>query len=152
VTYPPLPEPYRRAEVSPAGQRQPLPGWPEMELYEPAQPLAPVEARRVVGYERYAGMLVPVYEAPPAPYRPPDPPPYDPWPKRILATGAASPLVGWGGAMLFNALAGAVTALALIVTALILAKLSGGRGQRGGDTYNTHVHQKWFGRARTDNQ
>lgn len=27
-------------------------------------PLVPAEGRRVVGYERYAGMLVPVYEAP----------------------------------------------------------------------------------------
>ncbi len=151
--HPPLPE-----EQHTAGQRQPLPGWP---VIEPAE-IVKAEDRQAMGLyadphgpgfvQVTAADLEAFRAATLAALQPPPPARtgLDPRAQIILATGAAAPLVGWGGALLFNALAGATTALGLIVVALLLARMSGGRG-RGGDTYNTHVRQGWFSRNTTRN-
>lgn len=63
----------------------------------------------------------------------------DPWPKRILAGAAAAPMVGWGGSMLFGALAGATTAIGLLAACLALGLLL--RGGGGGRTVvKVNVH------------
>jgi hypothetical protein len=94
-------------------------------VYQQPAPLVPVEGRRVVGYERYAGMLVPVYEAPPAP----NPPPVvvrrgvDPLAQRLAATGVCAAGIGWGiGQVLSPLTAGGGGALMWLVLLLLAAR------------------------------
>jgi hypothetical protein len=140
-------------------QHEPMPGWPTVDAFEPAaRPLAgPVELyeerQAVVYVPGPGGQMVGVYRdlLPAEPVlQQPAIQATDPWPKRIVATGAVSPLVGWGGSLLFNALAGATTALTLLLAALILAKLNSGRS--GGNTTinkTTINHNRWFGKSST---
>ena len=107
-------------------------------VYRP-QPLTPapgpVGERRIVGYERYASGLVPVYEqqAPvqPAPPRDLTPRPViDPVAQRLAAGGVLAIGVGVGGWLLFTPVAAiCLGSLAVIVLALWMR-----RGE-------VHVHQ-----------
>lgn len=144
------------------GQPSPLAGWPtlddhraELVPYQSAD-LIPVDDRRVVGYERYAGMLVPVYESRQLPAIQPLPPQrhgIDPMAQRMLyggvGTGAAAAGVGWG---LGEAAAGLSSGGGLLLLCLLAAwKLSSSRGQ--GNTHITqtvHHHNRWFGKSTTN--
>ncbi|MFD9564376.1 hypothetical protein [Streptomyces sp. NPDC059994] len=81
------------------------PSVPRPPLY-PAHPEAPQQPTLV------ADLLTgtPTWIYPPAPTVAP-PPRVDPWAQRILAAGAVSPLVGYGGSLFFGAMAGATTAI-----------------------------------------
>lgn len=147
----PLPEqqPYRPV----VGQRPaaPLEGWPvEHTAVVPAMErhMQPTPERRIVGYERYAGGLVPVYEtaAPvlPSPPRDLSPQPViDPRAQLVLAggvgAGAAGAGLGWGVGQAAAGIAalGGSSALLVIAALLLLAKL--GRRGHGGDTYNYEI-------------
>lgn len=67
--------------------------------------------------------------------------------QRILAAGAVSPLIGYGGSLLFGAMAGATTAIGYAAACLLLAWLirnsSGGSGQV---KVNVHVNNSVRGR------
>lgn len=118
----------------------------------------PVENRRVVGYERYAGdLLVPVYEAlPVAAPAPPAPVPRstDPIAQRLLAggvgAGAAGAGVGWGIGQAITGIAelGSSAGLAAILLLLLAARLGGGRTRIHNET---HIHNtnRWLGRSTT---
>lgn len=150
-----LPEPLSEVTL---GQPQPTIVQPAaVERFADRTP-TPVGERRVVGYETYAGMLVPVYEVRQELARP-DPrdltpqPLIDPRAQVILAsglgTGAAAAGVGWG---IGEAAAGLSSGGGLLLLCLLAAwKLSSSRGR--GNTHITqtvHHHQKWFGRSTTN--
>ncbi|MFI2620555.1 hypothetical protein [Streptomyces sp. NPDC018584] len=65
-----------------------------------------------------------------------------------VATGAAAAGTGYGLGQVLAPLA-ALTGGGL-VWVLLLLLLAGG-GSRGGDTYTTHVHTRWWGRASVRN-
>jgi hypothetical protein len=72
----------------------------------------------------------PVWIYPNAP-EPAPPPRVDPMAQRIMAAGCAAPLIGWGGDMLFGAVAGATTGLGYIAVccaSAALIKMSGSKG------------------------
>lgn len=110
-------------ETQHADQRTVLPA----AVYQHDTPLAPVEGRRVVGYERHAGMLLPVYEAPPVPARVETVVVhrgFDPIAQRLLATGGAAAGLGWGiGQVLSPLTAGGGGVLTWVALLLIAARM-----------------------------
>lgn len=117
----------------------------------------PVENRRIVGYERYAGdLLVPVYEALPVPAPPPPLPAQraDPIAQRLIAggvgAGAAGAGLGWGAGQAITGIAelGSGAGLAAIVLLLLAARFGGGRTRIHNET---HIHNtnRWLGRSTT---
>lgn len=65
----------------------------------------------------------------------------DPVTLRILASGAAAPLFGWGASMLFGAMAGAQTALGYLAACLALAwLLRSGSGRQGAVNVRVNVN------------
>lgn len=131
---------------------KPPPGWPTIDDIEgpyvptayarPRDPWAQPAAALVPDafMQGLDGQPVPLY-ARPIPVPPPAVPEtftgargLDPWTQRILAAGAISPLVGWGGSMLFGAIAGATTALGYLAACLaigfVLRATAGGGGGR----------------------
>lgn len=78
-------------------------------LNKPLYPAHPDAANQPVLVEDLAtGNPTWVY---PPPGQAPPPPLVDPMAQRIIAAGAAAPLIGWGGSMFFGAMAGATTGL-----------------------------------------
>lgn len=151
-----LPERYQRY-AAPTGQPQVYSG--PVELYADRAP-APVGEQRVVGYRDYAGMLVPIVEirqemARPEPRDLTPLPLIDPLAARAVGfgvgAGAAGAGLGWGFGQAAMGIAafGGTSAIVALTLLLVAAKLGVGRG---GDTYNTeiHQHQKWFGRSTTN--
>lgn len=142
-----LPEPRNPTVYQPV----PLPTRPA------AGPLAPVPGRRIVGYQRYADdLMIPVYETAVAVVRtePRDLTPqplFDPVAQRLVGGGVFAAGIGLGGWLLFSALAGATTALALLVGVLLLAKLPAA-GSRGGNTIHVHQRAGIFGRNHNTNR
>lgn len=131
----------------------------EPEVYRP-QPIQSVPGRRIVGYERYANGLVPVYEmvapverTPPRDLAPQ--PLIDPRAQLVLAggvaAGSAGAGIGWGvgQAAVGIATLGGSTALLVALLLLAVAKLPAGRTARGGTTVNVTNHNRWFGRSTT---
>lgn len=119
--------------------------------------LDPTQERRVVGYERYAGMLLPVFEAPPAVIQPPPatvPRGTDPIAQRLIAggigAGAAGAGVGWGVGQAVTGIAelGGSAGLAAILLLLLAARFGGGRTRIHNET---HIHNtnRWLGRSHT---
>lgn len=141
-----LPEPRNPTAYQPV----PLPTQPT------AGPLTPAPARRIVGYERYADdLMVPVYEtaAPVARVEPRDLTPqplFDPVAQRLVGGGVFAAGVGVGCWLLFSALAGATTALALLFGVLLVAKLPA--AGRGGTTVHVHQRAGMFGRNHNTNR
>lgn len=123
---------------------EPLAGWPTTEPYEQtvrppqAAPLPAVYGQQqpmVTDWVRDEHTGVPVRVLRPAPLAPEPMPAQSVVDKRaqqILAAGAAAPLLGWGGSMLFGALAGATTAIGLLAACLALVWLLRGTGGRQG--------------------
>ena len=71
-----------------------------------------------------------------------------------IGTGAAAAGVGYGLGQVLAPLA-AITSSGLlwaVCLAAVIAGTSGRRAVRGGDTYITHNHAKWFGRTTTTNK
>lgn len=134
----------------PVRRTPPLEGVPVLRAEQSVMPveqpmtLAPVPGRRVVGYEQYGELLVPVYEAPAPPYPAAPVEPrrgMDPIAQRLWAAGGAALLAGVGGWLLFNP----ATAICLVALAVIVVAL---RSPRGGDTYITNIN-KWWGSSST---
>lgn len=124
-----------------------------------AADLVPAEARRIVGYERYAGdLLVPVYEALPAPVPPQPavvPRGVDPLAQQLLfggvGAGAAGAGVGWGFGQALAGIAeiGGTTGVIAVLALLALARAHAGR-----TTVNNHTTvnntNRWLGRSTTN--
>jgi hypothetical protein len=92
-----------------------------------AHPQAP--AQPVLVADQLTGAPVWIYPNTPPP---PPPPRVDPVAQRILAAGAAAPLLGWGGVMFFGAVAGATTGLGYAaVCAVSYAVIRTGGGKSG---------------------
>ncbi|MFK0182323.1 hypothetical protein ACIQVR_40935 [Streptomyces xanthochromogenes] len=98
---------------------------PPRQPLQPAHPEAPNQP--VLVADALTGTPVWIYPTTPTP---PPPPRVDPWAQRILAAGAASPLIGWSGSLFFGAMAGATTAIGYgavcVAGAVVLRK--GGKG------------------------
>lgn len=89
----------------------------------PAHPEAPNQP--VLVADALTGTPVWIY---PNPTTPAPQPKVDPWAQRILAAGAASPLIGWSGSLFFGAMAGASTAIgyaAICVGGAVVLRKSG---------------------------
>lgn len=136
----------------PIYQPQPLAGWPT----ETSAPLVPVEGRRVVGYERYAGMLVPVYEAPAAAVRTETvivQRGIDPRAQVMAAGGVLAAGTGWGVNLALSPIAGMSTGSLMAIAVAVVAIRIGPALTRGGTrvTNNTTVthHNRWLGRSHT---
>ncbi|GGO55396.1 hypothetical protein GCM10012287_46570 [Streptomyces daqingensis] len=104
---------------------------------------APAVERRIVGYEHYAGGLVPVYEqhAPTLPTPPRDLTPqplFDPRAQRYLAagvgTGAAAAGIGWG---IGQALTGLTTGAGIWILAALIALATNRSGATHITQHNT---------------
>lgn len=101
-------------------------------LAPPGQPLYPAHpdapSQPVLVADLLTGAPTWVYPTPPA--AAPEPR-VDKVAQRILAAGAVSPLIGWGGSMFFGAMAGATTALgygAICVTGAVILRKGGKSG------------------------
>lgn len=121
--------------------------------------------RRIVGYERHAGMLLPVYEAvqPSVPQQPRDLTPqplFDPKAQRIAAGGLLAGGAGWGGGQVLmgasqfvSAMAGAGTLLAWIAAAVIVSRVApallGAGRTTVNNTTNVTNENRWLGRSNT---
>lgn len=82
---------------------------PQAPLQQPLHPAHPDAPNQPILVEDLAtGNPTWVYP-PPSQHAPP--PRVDPMAQRILAAGAAAPLIGWGGTMFFGAMAGATTGI-----------------------------------------
>lgn len=95
----------------------------------PAHPQAP--SQPVLVADQLTGNPVWIYPNTPPP---PPPPRVDPVAQRILAAGAAAPLVGWGGVMFFGAVAGATTGIgyaAVCCASAAVIKLTRGTSSTG---------------------
>lgn len=129
-------------------QLKPPPGWPTIDDVEgpylprtyarPHNPYAlPVQAPTPDAFMQGPdGQPIALYAHPPtapaqpAPQQPAVPDTFrrDPWPLRIGAAAVAAPAFGWGGSMLFGAIAGATTAIGMVMGCLALAFLLRGSG------------------------
>lgn len=145
----PLPEP--RPEV---GQRPVLEGWPtpaaEVEPYTP-RPAAYVSDPYGPGFmpvrqEDLAAFREAIIQAAQPQPAPAPGPLIDPIAQRLAGAGVLGAGVGWGASQVLSVLASGATGLVLALALLLALRLTGGGQRRGGDTYNTHVHQKWFGK------
>lgn len=105
----------------------------------PAHPDAPQQPTLVA--DLLTGNPVWIYPTTPASAPPPR---VDPWAQRILAAGAASPLIGWSGSMFFGAMAGATTAIGYgaicVAGAVVLRKSSKSSGVNVNVSVNTSSH------------
>lgn len=99
-------------------------------LARPLHPAHPeVEAKPVLVADLLTGSPTWVYPPQPVPTSAPR---VDPMAQRILAAGAVAPLIGWGGNMLFGAIAGATTGIGYLALCLIAAAaLRAGSGRQG---------------------
>lgn len=93
-----------------------------------AHPQAPNQP--VLVADQLTGTPVWIYPNPPAAVPPPR---VDPVAQRVLAAGAAAPLIGWGGSLFFGAMAGATTGLGYAAiccasVAILKASSKGGSG------------------------
>jgi hypothetical protein len=124
-------------------------------VYTP-QPIQPVPERRIVGYERYADGLLPVYEVVAPVERTPErdltpQPLIDPRAQLVLAGGVAAGTtgagVGWGIGQAATGIA-TLSGSSAILVALLLLLVAKARGTgRGGDTYNVTNHNRWWGKS-----
>lgn len=67
----------------------------------------------------------------------------DPMAQRIMAAGAAAPLIGWGGSMFFGAMAGASTGLgyaAVCMVSFAVIRTSG--GGKSGNSVNIRIDNR----------
>ncbi|NUS22695.1 MAG: hypothetical protein HOV92_00500 [Streptomyces sp.] len=138
-----LPEQYRKY-AAPQGQRPVYPA--AVELHGEREPSVWVPSNERPG-EMVAipkSYYVQHYEA--APPRDLAPQPlFDPLAQRLVGGGALAAGVGWGGAQLLNAAAGAGTGLLAFVLLFLLAR-------RRPDVrihQEVHQHASWFGRNDT---
>jgi hypothetical protein len=119
----------------------------------PPAPLVPAEERRVVGYERYAGILVPVYEAPPVPVQQQAVVVrrgLDPVAQRLAGTGVAAAGVGWGIGQAVGSFAGISSgSLAWILLALLAVRLGGGPRRVTHTTHITTNNRGWLSHSHT---
>ncbi|MFB7285458.1 hypothetical protein [Actinacidiphila glaucinigra] len=130
----------------------------------PAADIAPAPAgTRVIGYQQYAGMLIPVVEAVPDPqvYATPAPrdltpqPLIDPLALRLLfggiGVGAAGAGLGWGAGQVVAGVAALISSGALLAAALLLALVRLlGSGSSTSTHTETHIHSSgMFSRANT---
>ncbi|RAJ70257.1 hypothetical protein K378_01422 [Streptomyces sp. Amel2xB2] len=143
-----LPERQIHAETAPFAMRPAAP-----EVYRP-QPIQPVPERRIVGYERYADGLLPVYEvvAPVerTPARDLTPQPLiDPRAQLVLAggvgAGAAGAGLGWGIGQAFTGIA-ALSGSSAVLMALLLLLLAKSR-KRGTTTIHVTNNNRWWGHS-----
>ncbi|MEU5902670.1 hypothetical protein [Streptomyces venezuelae] len=67
-----------------------------------------------------------------------------------VATGAAAAGIGYAAGQILAPLA-AFTSGGLVWVLLLLLIAGGGARRGGGDTYTTHVHTRWWGRAHVRN-
>lgn len=112
-----LPEQYRRYARP---EQRPLHG--SVELYDDADPIVhvpdPYNPNRSIEVRRSA--LAPATPTPPRDLTPQ--PLFDPLAQRMVGGGALAAGVGWGGAQLLNAAAGAGTGLLAFVLLFLLAR------------------------------
>lgn len=148
-----LPDRQAATTGQPAYQPEPMPGWPT----ETAAPLVPVDGRRVVGYERHAGMLLPVYEAPPAPTRVETvvvQRGIDPRAQVMAAGGILAAGTGLGIDLALSPMAGIGTGGLMWLAIAVVAMRIGPTVARGGTRIHqeTHVHNtnRWLGRSTTN--
>jgi hypothetical protein len=121
----PLVEP--ATETAPHPARQPL---------RPAHPDAP--AQPVLVADLLTG--TPTWVYPPAATTP-APPRVDPLAQRILACGAAAPLIGVGANMVFGAMAGATTAIGYAAVCVVGAAALR-RGGSAGNNVNIRIDNR----------
>ncbi|MFJ4990046.1 hypothetical protein ACIP9H_40400 [Streptomyces sp. NPDC088732] len=117
---------------------------------------------RVIGYQQYAGMLIPVIEQRPDPWAYARPAPRDLTPRplidpiaaRLLAggvgLGAAGAGVGWGLGQVVAGLAVLVSGGSLLALALLLAVIRLSGSSSSTTHTETHIHSRgMFSRANT---
>jgi len=137
-----LPEKYRKYATPPG---QPAVHPHTIELYDEADPIVhvrdPYNPNRSIEVRRSA--LQPATPTPPRNLAPQ--PLFDPLAQRLVGGGAFAAGVGWGGAQLLNAAAGAGTGLLAFVLLLLLAR----RRPNVSIHQEVHQHASWFGRNDT---
>jgi hypothetical protein len=122
--------------ASEAPTEQATPARPPRQPLHPAHPDAP--AQPVLVADLLTG--TPTWVYPPAATTP-TPPRVDPLAQRILACGAAAPLIGIGADMVFGAMAGATTAIGYAAVCIVgAAALRHGRG--GGNNVNIRIDNR----------
>lgn len=81
-----------------------------------------------------------IYPNAPAPAPPPR---VDPMAQRILAAGAAAPLIGWGGVMFFGAVAGATTGLGYAAACVVgFAVIKSSSGKSAGNNVSIRIDNR----------
>lgn len=111
---------------------------PLQQPLHPAHPQAPNQP--VLVADQLTGTPTWIYPSTP---QPPPPPRVDPVAQRILAAGAAAPLVGWGGVLFFGAVAGATTGIgyaAVCCASAAVIKLS--RGSSSGTNVSVRIDNR----------
>ncbi|MFJ7138021.1 hypothetical protein [Streptomyces fungicidicus] len=156
----PLPQPYEAPLAAPL--QTPLSGpvelYGERRSHEPVVYVPDAYGRMVpVSRSQADALLAAVPATPPRDLSPQ--PLLDSRAQLVLAggvgTGAAAAGVGWGLGQVIAPLAALTTSglLWAVCLAAVIAGSSGGRrAVRGGDTFITHNHAKWFGRTTTTNK
>lgn len=97
-------------------------------LYKPLHPAHPQAPQQpILVADQLTGTPTWIYPNAPAPAPPPR---VDPMAQRVLAAGAAAPFIGWGGSMVFNAVAGATTGIGYLAVCLVAGAFL--RGSKSG--------------------
>lgn len=115
---------------------------PVTETAPPRQPLYPAHPDAPAQPVLVADLLTgtPTWVYPPAATTP-APSRVDPLAQRILACGAAAPLIGWSGSVLFGAMAGASTAIGYAAVCVVGAAALR-RGGSGGNNVKIRIDNR----------
>lgn len=112
-------------------------------LSKPLRPAHPDAAHQPILVQDLAtGTPTWVY---PPPSQASESPRVDPMAQRIMAAGAAAPLIGWGGSMFFGAMAGATTGLgyaAVCAVSFAVIRTSSGGGKGGGNSISIRIDNR----------
>lgn len=109
-------------------------------LRQPLHPAHPDAANQpVLVADELTGTPVWIYPNPPQQAAAPR---IDPMAQRIMAAGAAAPLIGYGGNLFFGAMAGATTALGYLAACLACAAFLRAGGSKSGNSVSIRIDNR----------